>query len=1104
MSRSLTHVMLSQEFPEVADRPGFFAAQEIPLRINRVGRLEVVVRAQQVNQPLPPLPPIPGVPQPPLPPGGTRPTVSPFVFPRVLLDPNGVAFTRDVITMEDLDKYRDLRGFVRPWTLRIPASNNPPTPITRVVGPQMVSVKVHEVLASSSAPPLVDVSTRFTASRAEFSFDLYRLGRLSVRVVRTGGFLGGLPTTPIVVTVLRPDGSVFATDNDGTLNVQITPQELRQSRGFQGLVRRWKLRVDAPANVTYKIFAQVFNTVRIPVSVLQARLNSLLGTNGEKITLGANWNATRKTNLITLRLNDVLLAETFGIHHILGHFDQGLNVGLDLDVPVIGRDYVMSASDMVLEEGFFRAQAQCRSLQSTSLKIRMGASLERRKLKLVSQPGAAGSRGNVSLQATGDVLVPPSLPMFALEVSTSGHIHIAVDHWDDADLIVPRLRIEIAIEANAEGRLTARAWLDPDSVTFGGDEGSPHHPLRNDANHMKQQLIGKSESLARAFSAIFEDLFDRLLGGVFRYTAARWTGAAMEFDYIAGVEPERRPTIGYVARGDFGVAVGPTGSTPGTIANTWSSPNLANIEHIVVLVMENRSFDHVLGYLSLAGAAPGTAANPNVDGLTQAIIDRFAALTPATKIRPLRDAGFPANGAGLKTKLPLDVGHGVRDVAQQINNKTMTGFAANFAAKHSIAAFQRTGCQPQDALGYYTAGDLAMYGFLAREFAICDRYFCSHPGPTLPNRMFTLTGDLQRDRNGEPRINNGIDGSFFLSRDQTIFDVLTQRNVTWRVYESPPSVTMLRMFARYAGDETNIRDIKHLKSDIMTSGLPSVTFIDPSLHDAPANDDHPPADMLHGQHLIQDVYEALRSNPAVWNKTLFVVTYDEHGGLFDHVPPAVAEVLQDPRKILDSQTLATAVVGGPGVRPVTGVVTGILNGAIGTATAVGGAVAGTAGSTVVGAVGGVIDRAGGVVGGVLDGVLDAQPVTTPRYLPNEEITYGVRVPTFLVSPLVERGAVIKRQFDHASILKTILIRFCAADRPFLSDRVHHAFDLGSALTLSQPRSDQPVPPVLPTLPDLRRAAAAMKPLRAVTSREITQADADWHEFMGVLSRQLRS
>lgn len=1108
MSRSLTHVFLSLEFPEVANQPGFFAAQDIPLRINRVGRLEIMVQAQKVTKNPPPPPPIPGQPQPPAPPGGIKPaTVSPFNFPRVLLDPNGSPFTRDTVTLDDLNKYRDLRGFVRPWTLRIPASNNPPTPLAHVSGPQVVSVKVHEVLASSSAAPLVDETTRITASRAEFRFDLYRLGRLSVKVKRATVFPVGLLQGPVIVTVLRPDGSVLASGSDGNLNITITQAELRHSRGPNGLVRQWKLRVDAASNVTYKIVAQVFNTVRIPVSVLQSRLNSLLGANGEKLTLGANWNASRKTNLITLRLNDALLAETFGIHDVLGHFDRGLNAGIDPDVPTTGRDYVMSASDMVLEEGFFRAQAQCRSIKSTSLKIRMGSSVERRKLRLVSHPGSAGTRGTVTLEPAGDVLIPPNLPQFSLEVTTSGQIHIAVDHWDDADLIVPRLRVEIALEVNTEGHVAARCWLDPASVTFGGDEGSPHHPLRNDANHMKLQLIGKSESLARSFSGIFEDMFDRMLGGVFRYTAARWTGTAMEFDYIAGVEPERRPNIGYVTRGDFGIAAGPFGAAPGGLVNTWSSPNLVKIDHIVVLVMENRSFDHVLGYLSLAGAPPRPAINPNVDGLTQAVINQFS--LPGAQIRPLRDAGFAANSAGLKTKLPLDVGHNVRDVAQQINNKTMTGFAANFAAKHAPADFQRTGCQPQDVLGYYTANDLAMYGFLAREFAICDRYFCSHPGPTLPNRMYTLTGDLQRDRNGEPRINNGIDGSFFLSRDQTIFDVLTQRGVSWRVYESPPSVTMLRMFARYAGDETNIRDIRHLENDINTSGLPSVTFIDPALHDAPANDDHPPADMLHGQYLIRRIYQALRANPAVWNKTMFIVTYDEHGGLFDHVPPAVAEVLQDPRKVLDSQTLATSDVGantgvGTGVRPITGAVTGLLNTAAGAVNTAGGAVAGTAGGAAGGVVSGVLGTVGNVVGDI-GGALDPDPVrpVAPRYRPNEEISYGVRVPTFVVSPLTGKGTVIKRQLDHASILKTILIRFCATDRPFLSDRVHHAFDLGTALTLSEPRSIQASPPDLPNLPDLRRAAAAIKPMRAISRREITQENTDWHDFMGVLSRQVR-
>jgi phospholipase C len=512
--------------------------------------------------------------------------------------------------------------------------------------------------------------------------------------------------------------------------------------------------------------------------------------------------------------------------------------------------------------------------------------------------------------------------------------------------------------------------------------------------------------------------------------------------------------------------MGPQGPIVVPSVDTWKSPNLAKIDHIVVLMMENRSFDHVLGYLSLEIPPVATpvigmigpditlnrAINPNVDGLTNQIIEDFS--VGENRIRHLAEAGFAANAAGLKTKLPLGVGHTVRDVIQQLAGKTMKGFAANFAAIHSTAEFQQTGCQPQDALGYYTGADLAMYDFLSSEFAVCDHYFCSHPGPTLPNRMYSLMGDLQRDRNGEPRINNGVDSTFFLSRDQTIFDILSQQSVSWRVYESFPSVTMLRMFARYAGDETNIRDIRNLEGDILTSGLCSVTFIDPAMHDAPPNDDHPPADMLHGQHLIRRVYQALRANPAVWEKTMLIITYDEHGGLFDHVVPPIAEVLQDPRKVLDSQSVGTT--------------------------------SGTGGGVI---------RDGGV--------LNPNPGTpaAPGYRSNEEIIYGLRVPTFIISPLVKKGAVIKRVVDHASILKTILIKFCASDRPFMSDRVHHALDLGPALSRSKPRAITSQPRDLPPLPDLRTLAAA-KAFRIIHKHEITSDDSDFHDFMEVLSRMV--
>lgn len=143
------------------------------------------------------------------------------------------------------------------------------------------------------------------------------------------------------------------------------------------------------------------------------------------------------------------------------------------------------------------------------------------------------------------------------------------------------------------------------------------------------------------------------------------------------------------------------------------------------------------------------------------------------------------------------------------------------------------------------------------------------------------------------------------------------------------------------------------------------------------------------------------------------------------------------------------------------------------------------------------------MGGVGGGVVNPHPGTpnTPHFRPNEDIIYGVRVPTFIISPWVDKGAVIKRVVDHTSILKTILIKFCANDRPFLSDRVHAAFDLGSSLTQAAPR-DILTQPVLPTLPDLRAQAVA-KAFRIIRKREITQDNSDWHDFMEALGRMVK-
>ena len=165
------------------------------------------------------------------------------------------------------------------------------------------------------------------------------------------------------------------------------------------------------------------------------------------------------------------------------------------------------------------------------------------------------------------------------------------------------------------------------------------------------------------------------------------------------------------------------------------------------------------------------------------------------------------------------MGHKLKDVREQLAGQTQRadggqindpkGFVENFARRLGSDSL---GVAADDVLGYYEASDLPFYAHLAQHYGYCDRYFCSHPGPTLPNRMYALTGDLQYDRFGEPILDNNNGDNFLLSRATTIYDLLTRKGVSWRVYESEPSVTMLRMFARYATNNTDIVPLARLGS----------------------------------------------------------------------------------------------------------------------------------------------------------------------------------------------------------------------------------------------------------------------------------------------------
>ncbi len=372
---------------------------------------------------------------------------------------------------------------------------------------------------------------------------------------------------------------------------------------------------------------------------------------------------------------------------------------------------------------------------------------------------------------------------------------------------------------------------------------------------------------------------------------------------------------------------------------------LANIDHIVVLMMENRSFDHMLGYLSKDGG------RDDVDGLRKDMKNTFRGhdFTPVA----LTDTVFEQGPC-----------HEHECVVNQVAGN-MGGFVADYAHHR-----EDEGGKPGDVMGHYTAKQVPVYDDLAKNFLICQRWFAAHPGPTFPNRFYTLTGRLNRDADGRFEFDNPHGSDFAPSFTRTIFDHLTEHGVSWHYYEN--GYCFLRMFERFTFDEEFIvkEGIKRFEADAKAGKLPSVSFIDPDFIDVPpGNDDGPPANVADGQHLVGRIVNAVIESPN-WKKTLLVITYDEHGGFFDHVPP-------------------------PAAIPVSGI--------------------------------------------------------------NE---YGVRVPTFVVSPWVDQKSVNNTLFDHTSIAKTIARRFMSAKPPDMGERMAGANDL-SAVLRSTVRTDRPsirVPP----------------------------------------------
>jgi phospholipase C len=316
---------------------------------------------------------------------------------------------------------------------------------------------------------------------------------------------------------------------------------------------------------------------------------------------------------------------------------------------------------------------------------------------------------------------------------------------------------------------------------------------------------------------------------------------------------------------------------------------LSAINHIVVLMLENRSFDHMLGFLytdagnvSPAGqpfeGLKGTESNPGVGGTQPVAVFKIQPAAASTYYMPGADPGegYTATNSQL-------FGSNTAPTPPVATNQ---GFISNFSytlgweAKENYSIF--AGTVANDIMGMHTTQTLPVLSALAQGFAVCDYWYGSVPTETLPNRAFLHTGTSQ----------GHMDDKTTSYTAPTIYPALTTQNVSWKIYGYDADPLTRHTFTDLTSlAESYFGEFSNFQSDAASGSLPSYSFLEPSWGST-GNSQHPNYDVALGEQFLHDVYYALRNGPA-WNQTLLIVTYDEHGGCYDHVPPPSGAIPPD-------------------------------------------------------------------------------------------------------------------------------------------------------------------------------------------------------------------
>ena len=307
------------------------------------------------------------------------------------------------------------------------------------------------------------------------------------------------------------------------------------------------------------------------------------------------------------------------------------------------------------------------------------------------------------------------------------------------------------------------------------------------------------------------------------------------------------------------VALGAASRAAADAATPLPAPADSGIDHVIVVMMENRSFDHLLGWA------------PNADGRQsgQTFVDRYGVRHTSWHLTDFQGCSHP------------DPDHSYEGGRIQFNQGKCDGWL-------------RSGENDPYAIGYYARADLGFWGRAAADWTVCDRYFAATMAETYPNRFYQHAARTDR-----------IHNSYATSSLTTIWDRLADAGLRGRYYFSDIPFTAL-WGTKYLPISA---PFTQFLTDCASGDLPEVSFVDPRFTDeasGTSGDQHPHGDIRAGEAFLAQVYDAVVGSPA-WARTMLVINYDEWGGFFDHVPPARAAD-DDPGNALRGFRVPAAVI----------------------------------------------------------------------------------------------------------------------------------------------------------------------------------------------------